>query len=175
MSGRAECAPSNFKGLRGMTSDVVSRLLSDVVNKTIELKNLNSECKKIKDLKNLKSEFVKQVGLGSWKEAKENYPYYVTDKKLQEFSFDKKNKPSADFLAYCRKAIASKQSAIIDTPDSSTVELTIEEIMIRSFIFGTETPVSCNYQLLSGTITGFPGFKLIFATLGENYEVSKLQ
>ena len=86
LSGRAECASCNFKGLRGLSEEVVAGLLDKVIEKEIDLKKLNTECKKIKDIKSMKLEFVKQTGLKTWNEAQERFPYYATEDRFAQFA-----------------------------------------------------------------------------------------
>lgn len=110
-----------------------------------------------------------------WEEAIEKYEYYVSEEKLSEFAgkaFDSKNRPSSEFLAHCRKAIASKNKAILDNDQSANVvELDDGEISLKCYLFNFENPLDLNYSVLSAAISGFQGFTLLFATLEEKYSV----
>ena len=50
---------SNFKGLRGIDSDSVLRLLQDLENRKITLKELSTQCTSIKMLLKVQTAFVK--------------------------------------------------------------------------------------------------------------------
>ena len=173
LSGRADCAPSNFKGLRGLSDDIVSDLLSKIISKELDLKNLNAECKKIKDMRNMKKEFVKQTGMMSWSEAKEKFKYYTSDDKLQAFvgkAFNSKNEPSSDFLTYCRKAVVSCQQSVVDGDPMSTIVVhKIGEVTVRCILFDLSKSTDLTYSNLCNCVPGFPGFSLIFATIGSMY------
>lgn len=55
LCGGVECAPSNFKGLRSLSDDIVSEVLDKVLQKKVELKKLNAHCKVIKEIRRMKS------------------------------------------------------------------------------------------------------------------------
>lgn len=178
MSGRAECASCNFKGLRGLPEDVVTDLLDKVIKKEIGLKKLNMECKKLKDMKNMKLEFVKQTGLKTWNEAQQKFPYYATEDRFAQFAgkaFDSKNSPSSDFLVYCRKAISSRDTCISDHSNAvlnTVVVKTDGDVTVKCALFDLSDPTELTYSNVCSSIPGFPGFNLIFASTGTTFSVS---
>jgi hypothetical protein len=86
LGGSINCAPSNFKALRGLDDTTVLRLLTKCADKEVPLQTLNTECKKIKALQHLRSEFVKETGLKTWEEATHQFPQHASDEKLEQFT-----------------------------------------------------------------------------------------
>ena len=173
LSGRVECSSCNFKGLRGLSSEEVGNLLDQVIAKKIPLKKLSLDCKRIKDMKNMKLEFVKQTGVKSWEEAKQTFPHYACEDKLRELkALDSKNSPTPQFLAYCRKALTTKNCR--DSLTSCSLTKIYGEVTVKCALFDFDNLTDIAYSNLCACIPGFPGFSLIVGSLGSKFAVSHL-
>lgn len=177
LSASVECAPSNFKGLRGLSEEVVSDILDEVINKKVDLKQINNKCKEIKDIKKMKIEFSKQTGVKNWSEAQQAFPYYATDDKLQQFAgkaFNSKDVPSAGFLGFCRKALASKQQGVLSTdPTMSVLTYKVSNFNCKCILFDVSKPIDLTYSKLNSSVPGFSGFRVMFTSINTQFSVRK--
>lgn len=178
MSGRAECATCNFKGLRGLPDETITELLGQIGDKKLELKQLNYRCKLIKELKKMKVEFVQRTSVKNWQQAQEEFKFYANEERLaKEFpenAFTSKGQASPQFVAYCRKAVASKELDVLGTNNtmSSMVTLKNGEVSSRCIFFDKEKPTDFKYSDICSVIPGFPGFSILFGSTEANYTVS---
>lgn len=176
LSGTAECAPSNFKGLRNLSEEIISDILDKVVAKKNEFKKIGLECRKVKEMKKMKEVFSSQTGVKDWSAAQKSFPYHATDDKLLPFAgkaFNSKDQPSTDFLAFCRKAIASKHDGVVNTsPATSSVSYKIKDLTCNCFLFNVSKPTDLSYSTLMTCVPGFSGPRLICASINIQYSVS---
>ena len=98
---------SKFKCLRGVTEDVVCRLLQELSEGKLTLLEMSSECSSVKQLQKVQSAFIKGTNCTSWDDAKEKYPMFTTAEQLEPFkhmSFPSSKLPDS-FLKFCHRAI----------------------------------------------------------------------
>ena len=113
---------SNFKCLRGIEPSVVGRLLCELKDCKISLRELSGECKSIKQLQKVQVAFVKGTNSISWEAAQMQFPQYTTASQLEPFrklNFSGPGLPE-QFLRFCQRAVATTQREEegINTKDS---------------------------------------------------------
>ena len=103
---------SNFKCLRGIEASVVSRLLCELKECKISIRELSSECKSIKQLHKVQVAFLKGTNSISWEAATQKFPKYATAAQLEPFkklNFSGPGLPE-QFMRFCQRAVAHGQS-----------------------------------------------------------------
>ena len=76
---------SNFRCLRGIETSGVNRLLSEVKDCELSLRELSIECISIKQLQKVQATFVKGTNATSWEDAQHKFPQYATASQLEPF------------------------------------------------------------------------------------------
>ena len=100
---------SNFKCLRGIEPSVVNRLLTELKDKQISLREMSSECGSIKQLHKVQKAFVKGTNSSSWEDAMQKWPNYCTASQLEPFkklNFSGSVLPEP-FLHFCQRVVSS--------------------------------------------------------------------
>lgn len=106
---------SQLKCLRGIESSVVHRLLVEVKEQQISLKELSCECISIKQLHRVQSAFVKGTNCDDWEEAQHRFPAHTTAQQLEPFknlSFTGKTLPEP-LLRFCQQALSAEKQGPI--------------------------------------------------------------
>lgn len=104
---------SQFKCLRGIELPDVHRLLAEVSNCDITLKEMSSECTSLKLMQKVQLAFIRGTNCSTWKMACEKFPKYVTAEQLEPFKkldFSGKSLPST-FLTFCQRVLAENENA----------------------------------------------------------------
>ena len=94
-------------------ASVVSRLLAELKDCKISLRELASECKSIKQLQKVQSAFLKGTNSTSWEEAQEHFPEYTTASQLEPFrklTFSGPTLPD-QFMHFCQRAVARRDES----------------------------------------------------------------
>ena len=100
---------SKFRCLRGIETSVVNRLLSEVKDCELSLRELSSECTSIKQLQKVQATFVKGTNTTSWEDAQHQFPQYATSSQLEPFRklhFTGPTLPDA-FMHFCQRVVAT--------------------------------------------------------------------
>ena len=116
-----ELKGSTFKAFRGLDSSTIHRLLTDVLNRDLSIKEATTQCADIKALQKIQQGFLCVMNMDSWDEAKETYPHHTTPKKLEPFKhldFSGRQLPQ-QFLQFCQQIRTGKRS---DHDSSTTAE-----------------------------------------------------
>lgn len=98
---------STFKAFRGLDSDVVYQLLTEIDNKKCSVKEAISKCAEIKVLQKIQEAFIKVTNCEDWDEAVTKYPDFATAEKLEPFKkldFSNPKKVPDKFLKFCQRA-----------------------------------------------------------------------
>ena len=107
-SKRPDLKASNFKCFRGIELSVVNRLIIELKNKEISLRDMSSECSSIKQLHKVQKAFVRGTNSSSWEEAKQKWPSYCTASQLEPFkklNFLGSVLPEP-FLHFCQRVVS---------------------------------------------------------------------
>jgi hypothetical protein len=108
---------NQFKCLRGIDNTNVHRLLSEVNDGIISLKQMCSECVSIKNLVKVQAAFVRGTNCVDWDDVCEKYPQFTTAEKLEPYKkldFSGRTLPSV-FLHFCQRALASVNPVAVKT------------------------------------------------------------
>ena len=109
---------SQFKCLRGVEMSEVRRLLLEVSDSVISLKEMSSECIAIKHLHKVQAAFVQGTNCTDWNEAREKFPKYTTAEQLEPYKkldYSGKTLPGM-FLKFCQRVLAENQEKTSHTP-----------------------------------------------------------
>ena len=100
---------SNFKCLRGIEPSVVNRLLTELKEKQISLREMSSECGSIKQLHKVQKAFVKGTNSSSWEDTRQKWSNYCTASQLEPYkklNFSGSVLPEP-FLHFCQRVVSS--------------------------------------------------------------------
>ena len=161
---------SNFKCFRGIELSVVNRLLMELKDKQISLREMSSECSSIKQLHKVQKAFVKGTNSSSWEDARQKWPSYCTASQLEPF---KKHNFSGSvlpepFLHFCQRVVSSNSDKDHEHDCPETLA-TDDSFLITSKgcngIFWKHNIKAVNSDKLSAIlhnfgITNFSGFSL---------------
>ena len=106
---------SSFKPFRGLDSDTIYQLLTDIDVKKCTLKEAAGKCAEIKALQKIQAAFMKFTNCEDWDEAVNRYPDFATVEKLEPFKkldFTTSKKIPDKFLKFCQQA--KEMSSITD-------------------------------------------------------------
>ena len=98
---------SSFKSFRGLDSDTIYQLLTDIDNKKCSIKEAIGKCAEIKVLQKIQAAFIKFTNCEDWDEAVTKYPDFATAEKLEPFKkldFNNSKKIPDKFLKFCQQA-----------------------------------------------------------------------
>lgn len=118
-----ELKGSAFKAFRGLDPSTIHRLLTDILNRDLSIKEATTQCADIKALQKIQHGFLRVMNMGSWDEAKEMYPQHTTPEKLEPFKhldFSGHQLPQ-QFLQFCQQIRASERSESPTTEDHDNI------------------------------------------------------
>ena len=110
---------SQFKCLRGVDVSEIYRLLKEVNDTDMSLKEMSSECVSIKHLRKVQAAFVQGTNCNNWNEACEKYSKYATAEQLEPYKkldFSGKTLPPM-FLKFCQHAITENHEISLCNSD----------------------------------------------------------
>jgi hypothetical protein len=120
---------SQFKCLRGIEVSNVHRLLVEVSDCTISLREMGSECTALKLMQKVQSAFVRGTNSETWEMACDNFPKYTTSEYLEPFKkldFSGKSLPST-FLNFCQRVLAENTQCAVAENESGSSAITQEQ------------------------------------------------
>lgn len=171
---------SQFKCLRGIDASEICRLLQEVNDNDISLKEMSSECVAIKHLQKIQAAFVLGTNCTNWDEACEKYPKYATAEQLEPYKkldFSGKILPPM-FLKFCQRALAESHDISLcnneeQTNDSFFVHHDGHLAIFWKMSIKSVTPDKFMEMLksVSSNSLSFPGFSLAFFDLTDGQEV----
>ena len=167
---------SQFKGLRGMDSTTVERLLKEVESLKITLKELAAECSTVKALAKVQAAFVKGTNCQNWHEATAKYPEFCTSEQLEPFtklSFPSNTLPDR-FLRFCQRATQPRHTVTNYSTDDVFC-VTSSSDNSNCCIFWREKCLKVSPSTLRNVFEGigleFPGFSLSVCDHTQEKEV----
>ena len=112
---------STFKVFRALDFSVLHRLLKDVMDNNLSIKEATVQCNDIKSIQKIQQGFIRAMNMQSWDEATEIYPQHTTSEALEPFKhldFSGCNLPQ-QFLQFCNhvRAIRNRSSPIEEDYD----------------------------------------------------------
>lgn len=97
---------NQFKCLRGLEVPEVHRLLIELKNSKISLKEMGNECATIKQMQKVQVAFIRGTNCKNWDEPCERFPLFTTAEQLEPFKkldFSGKTLPPT-FMKFCQRA-----------------------------------------------------------------------
>jgi hypothetical protein len=107
---------SQFKCLRGIEVPEVHRLLIELKNSKISLKEMSYECATMKQVQKVQVAFIRGTNCKNWDDACERFPLFATAEQLEPFkklNFSGKTLPPT-FMKFCQRATTT--AACVDAP-----------------------------------------------------------
>ena len=116
---------STFKVFRGLDFSVLHRLLQEVMDNNLSIKEAVVQCSDVKSIQKIQQGFIRAMNMQSWDEATEKYPQHTTSEALEPFKhldFSGHKLPQ-QFLQFCDhvRAIRSCSSPIEEDYDDTFV------------------------------------------------------
>ena len=103
---KVDCKGSNFRGIRGLSDNEVTDVLTKCANGDFPLNKLNSHCFAMKKMKKIRDIFVSRVGVKDWTEAKEKYSQFTNEDTMSTLFIKLNFNPvPAVFNEYCARAL----------------------------------------------------------------------
>lgn len=177
---------SQFRGFRGLEIQDVHRLLVELKNSKISLKEMSCECATLKQLQKVQLAFVRGTNSKNWDDACEHFPTFTTAEQLEPFKkldFNGGKTFPPTFMKFCQRAITAASSAEESLNYNDQEKDTIFCVSHKDYIalFWRErikevTPdkFTALWKTLMSSENSFSGFSLsIFDIIEINPEVRK--
>lgn len=108
---------SQFKCLRGLEVLEVHRLLVELKNSKLSLKEMSCECATMKQVQKVQAAFIRGTNCKNWTDACDKFPLFTTAEQLEPFKkldFSGKTLPPT-FMKFCQHATTSAAACADDT------------------------------------------------------------